>query len=527
MRISRRDLGRALRRLRADQRDDWLPDPVGFSDVDLEDPTIRDVITDSMSDPDLTEDFDLPKPRFTLRSGTALSWSDRVAYQALADKAHVLLDDSLSASVYSFRRNRGERSQYMYRKPIEAWLEYRRSTRDEAISDSACVLSTDVQNYFESIQHSILFDELRQNVPEGGRRFDEALRHMECMLAGWNRNRLRLGIPQNCDPSSLLGNSFLTRLDRSMSTGNYRYRRFMDDITVVCADEFAARRALLDITRLLKLLGLTLNSRKTEILHVGTPEFDEAFPADDLETTAIATAVDSGNRLRQRAVVSPLLEMAERTVDTDDIDEREFKFSVGRLRMLSRAGFSIDWSSLESRASELLVERPWLTDYHIEILESSINPERHVDAVVAILECPDRGIYDWQLFHLWRFLASHGDSTLALRNLARTHSQLTERAPVAAAASLYLGSSGTQRDRSGLIERLRDEQRPFLRRAYVVALQEASDRQHARIRAAGLDGGEAKTLEWLRSEDRPPMYFAPRRNISPGDVPFEIPEIMS
>ena len=76
----------------------------------------------------------------------------------------------------------------------------------------------------------------------------------------------RHGLPQNRDASSFIANIVLDAVDKSMVNKGYDYFRYVDDIRIICTDEFEAKRALNDLIFELRKFGLNINSKKTVIL---------------------------------------------------------------------------------------------------------------------------------------------------------------------------------------------------------------------------------------------------------------------
>src|SRR3546814_15015923 len=74
-----------------------------------------------------------------------------------------------------------------------------------------------------------------------------------------------------------------------MAEKGYDYYRYVDDIRIIADTELHARRALQDLIRQLRLVGLNINANKTAILAPDTSKRDlaEFFPSQDSTTTAI------------------------------------------------------------------------------------------------------------------------------------------------------------------------------------------------------------------------------------------------
>ena len=96
------------------------------------------------------------------------------------------------------------------------------------------------------------------------KKIDEYIGALISLLKRWSPDGFR-GIPQNQDASSFLGNVYLSYIDKCMLSLKYNYFRYMDDIRIVCKDEFAARKALKNLIINLRKIGLNVNPKKTKI----------------------------------------------------------------------------------------------------------------------------------------------------------------------------------------------------------------------------------------------------------------------
>ena len=135
------------------------------------------------------------------------------------------------------------------------------------ITPDSFVFKTDVYSYYASLNHVILFQQLKAiEWPE---------RLMETVLGYCQRTILRIGpslhctrgIPKGGAVSPVLGALYLTPLDHAMERqvkrGDCFYARFQDDIILVARKRHVLRRMRLKMYKVLNALMLTLRSEKT------------------------------------------------------------------------------------------------------------------------------------------------------------------------------------------------------------------------------------------------------------------------
>lgn len=99
------------------------------------------------------------------------------------------------------------------------------------------------------------------------------LRLIEAMLTAGRYGEGRLfpterGTPQGGVISPLLSNILLTPFDREMRSRGYQLTRYADDWVITCESAAQARAALETASRVLRRLGVHINSQKTRIVHV-------------------------------------------------------------------------------------------------------------------------------------------------------------------------------------------------------------------------------------------------------------------
>src|SRR3546814_7193817 len=131
------------------------------------------------------------------------------------------------------------------------------------------LLVPDLSNFFENIAREQIVAGLEKVIPKieatGPEKLQirNAIATLDRLLAQWTFSGSH-GLPQNRDASSFLSNMLLSRVDRAMAGKGYDYYRYVDDIRVIADTEIHARRALQDIIRLLRTVGLNINANRSE-----------------------------------------------------------------------------------------------------------------------------------------------------------------------------------------------------------------------------------------------------------------------
>ncbi len=135
----------------------------------------------------------------------------------------------------------------------------------EALPEYKFVFRTDVAAYYASIEHDVLFEQVKRYVkdPILRRLIKSFLGHTVC--DGGVYQSVQKGISLGCPLSPLLGALFLKPLDDAMEKTGLFYIRFMDDWLVLSPTRWKLRRAIATVNQTLGDLKLRKHPDKTFI----------------------------------------------------------------------------------------------------------------------------------------------------------------------------------------------------------------------------------------------------------------------
>ena len=217
---------------------------------------------------------------------------DRVVEQAIRLLLEPILALRFAVGSFAYRSGRG------VQQAIDRLLEHRRH-------GNAWILESDVEDFFDTIDHTILLDRLRAESID-----EDILRLIAASLTAGVRLGRRWfasprGVPQGSPLSPLLANYYLTPFDDSLADEGHELIRYADDLVVCCPSRHEAQRASGDLRRELARLKLKVNPAKTRILDSRRDRFE--FLGFAIGPGAILPASDSIQRFR-RAVAESLEE---------------------------------------------------------------------------------------------------------------------------------------------------------------------------------------------------------------------------
>lgn len=291
------------------------------------------------------------------------------------------------------------------------------------------MLVTDLSNFFENISRTQLIAELERAIPEidstGPEKLQmrNAIATLDKLLGQWTFNGSH-GLPQNRDASSFLSNILLSSVDREMSKKGYDYYRYVDDIRIICNSEAHAKRALQDLIRSLRTIGLNINASKTEILAPDSSKEKLAkfFPSQDVTTNSINYMWQSRSRRLITRSVTYIFNILTDCITSGETQSRQFRFAVNRVAQIVESGlFNIGdtlSTTLLNALSRTLFDEAVSTDQYCRLITILDKEGRCLPALEAFLLTEELAIHDWQNYNIWLILASRKYSSDALVTLA-------------------------------------------------------------------------------------------------------------
>jgi CRISP-associated protein Cas1 len=193
------------------------------------------------------------------RSLNVAAVRDRVAQHAVIAHLEPILEAEFENCSFAYRRGRSV-------KQALAQIEFLRD------SGYTWVVEADIDNYFDSIDHEILFSKLVEVLPDV--RINELIRQWikARIYDGQRLWTIEKGLPQGLPISPFLANLFLDDFDEKLLEGGRKLIRFADDFVILCKSKPKAESALRLSVKLIQELKLSFNEEKTRVTN-----FSEGF----------------------------------------------------------------------------------------------------------------------------------------------------------------------------------------------------------------------------------------------------------
>ena len=186
---------------------------------------------------------------------------DRVVQAALRAVLEPIFERKFVATSYGFRPRRSGKD--ALRRVVELLKQ-----------GHVWVVDADIASYFDTIDHGLLMDDVREDVADG-----RVLALVEAFLKGgvMEDGELRepeSGTPQGGVISPLLANIYLHPVDVVLHQAGYESVRYADDIVVLCRSREEAEQALDLLRAVMAARKLTLHPTKTRIANAEDEGFD-------------------------------------------------------------------------------------------------------------------------------------------------------------------------------------------------------------------------------------------------------------
>ena len=448
-----------LKHLRQDMRDDWYFDCLQYNDLFKNSDEAKRIILSLLQEWNgvycgtRSVVRNIPKKGYGERYGLETDYFDRFVYQAICSFLIPYYDGLLSYRVLSYRYNPAPQNQkYLFKNKIDRWFTFEGVTLT-FVRSNRHLLVTDLSNFFENISRVQLIAALENSIPEimatGPEKLyiRNAIGTLDRLLKQWTFSRDH-GLPQNRDASAFLSNILLSSVDREMDRKGYDYYRYVDDIRILADTEFQARRALQDLIRELRKIGLNINASKTEILppEVSQDTLVKYFPSQDSETTAINQMWQSRSRRIVTRSVTYIFNILTSCIEAGETQTRQFRFAVNRVAQIVESGlFDVGdalSSTLLDTLSRSLSEHAVSTDQYCRLIATLDRDGQCLPALEAFLLAEEGAIHDWQNYNIWMLLGSRRYRSDRLVELADRKLSEDMRSGEAAAILIWLRCVG-------------------------------------------------------------------------------------
>lgn len=199
---------------------------------------------------------DIPKPDGGTRQLGIPTVIDRIIQQAIAQILIPIYEPQFSDASYGYRPGRSAK-------------EAIRKVKKYAEEGYTHAVQVDLSKYFDTINHDLLLNLLRQTIKDG-RVIKLIKKYLKSgIMADGVIVRTEQGTPQGGPLSPLLANIYLNEFDREWKRRGMKHIRYADDIIILTKSKRAAEHQLESSRKYLEgKLKLTMNTEKSKVVSV-------------------------------------------------------------------------------------------------------------------------------------------------------------------------------------------------------------------------------------------------------------------
>lgn len=199
---------------------------------------------------------DIPKPDGGTRQLGIPTVIDRIIQQAIAQILIPIYEPQFSDASYGYRPGRSAK-------------EAIRKVKKYAEEGYTHAVQVDLSKYFDTINHDLLLNLLRQTIKDG-RVIKLIKKYLKSgIMADGVIVRTEQGTPQGGPLSPLLANIYLNEFDQEWKRRGMKHIRYADDIIILTKSKRAAEHQLESSRKYLEgKLKLTMNTEKSKVVSV-------------------------------------------------------------------------------------------------------------------------------------------------------------------------------------------------------------------------------------------------------------------
>ena len=267
--VEKLDLELALKRVKSDLNTarSFIESPLEIELVDADQATWLSQLSEKIAAgyrPHSAVIADIPKGNGAVRPAALLNLEDRVVYAAavgaLLSAINLGLGWSQGKVDFSYRLSESVRRVEWFTNRFDGWSAFRKVSVERIDNGAAHVVLTDITGFYENIDLTVLFSDLRTLGADS-----DVIQLLQLCLNRWAVVPNR-GVPQGLSASDVLAKVYLNPIDQAMADMQVDFIRYVDDIRIFCSDVPACKKALMSLIRSLRRRGLNLQSAKTEIV---------------------------------------------------------------------------------------------------------------------------------------------------------------------------------------------------------------------------------------------------------------------
>lgn len=377
---------------------------------------------------------DVPKDNGQIRPAGHLSVNDRIIYTALLLACYPQIRQTVQWSQglidFAYQLNE-ENLDYWSKHPFLCWKEFRELSISTLSPEINYVVVADICGFYENIDIGTLVSDLRQAGVN-----DLIVKQIRANLSRWSQDNgvADKGIPQGHIASHLLAKLYLNSVDHALHDLGFQHCHYSDDYRIFCRNLPEAKKALIELSKILRRRGLNIQAKKSAIIPANDARIDfngidsiirsvrSKYIAEIMNKFSFSEAsipFQLADQLLTDSVEEvPIVVIREAYNEYFLTDNRPFHKTLFHF-LLRRLGNAKDKFALE-HTKDLFISHPQETETILEYY-SKINVADQCEyAIQEFLEC-GFAVYHYQIYLMieWLNLQSKGPSNQVIKHIRK------------------------------------------------------------------------------------------------------------
>lgn len=347
-----------------------------------------------------------PDDNLELRPICILPLIDRIVYQAIFNQNIFgrKIDDQLSnKACFANRISRDETSGFYFNSNLAGWKKFYKTQKRYFEKGYVWTMEFGLQRFYEQIPISGLINKLKNDF---GINDDAIISILNDQLCAWaEHEKSPNGLPQELNPSAVLGNVFLFSLDKyageELSSNKLRYLRYADRIILMGKSEEAVLKSAQKITEFLLRENIATGGKSIPAKLEDAKLIEAAWTAADYESDGRRMTKNDISLIQNKAANTLALIAVSKKIENGKLQE---------LKCFLKFGTRHDTDFL-SLLLEIIPLCPSLTVPIVRYVGMALNIPVNT-AIPASIDSKlweiyeRKGIPEWSRFWIFKLLAS-------------------------------------------------------------------------------------------------------------------------
>ncbi|RMP60710.1 hypothetical protein ALQ18_05141, partial [Pseudomonas marginalis pv. marginalis] len=271
----------------------------------------------------------------------ALEGVERMATSLILKQLIYFLEFESSDNSFGYQTNPGFKDRYIFKPWLNLWLEFVAgisSVIEDEDNSEYYIVKADISRFYDQIPHEPIkrlllgkvnkkidrrLDTLQGDSLVSYRKLIEVLFFVTGSLAGRGVER---GLPQGPAYARFLAELYIDNIDQGFDESLKRgdvlfYRRYVDDIFIICRSEKEARENLSRLKSEVENLGLSINDEKTKITKIEyfTEDFQRYKSQSKYTVDRASRNYESATDTQKNLAINEFISIIEADTCEDDL----------------------------------------------------------------------------------------------------------------------------------------------------------------------------------------------------------------